>query len=213
VNQNHVKNNRKQTKCYLCLQEMHGKHTKEHVISKVLFRPFQISNPILLNACLECNKKKGYEVYVRRRKVYQKESPYPLSKGEALTFGAEKVLSSAAATFQLRATTEETKTLGLGNAPDLSTLFRAPKRREGPETYVQISTKRIQSPGEVREISLVGVAARTGRPAPRPTSFTKTPSRSVTKSVFTPKKTTSKRPTSFIKSKSGKVSKSGRKFF
>ena len=68
MNQNHVKNNRKQTKCYLCLQEMHGKHTKEHVISKVLFRPFQISNPILLNACLECNKKKGYEEeYVARQ--------------------------------------------------------------------------------------------------------------------------------------------------
>jgi hypothetical protein len=129
---------------------------------------------------------RGYEVYVRRRKIFRKESPFALPREEALTFGARKALTSAAATFQLRATQEEAKSLGLpGAAPDLSKMFRPPKRREAPETYVQISTKRIVSPGEVREISLVGAAARRKSTPFKP---------------FIPKKTS----TSFLKIKKGK---------
>ena len=167
---------------------------------------------------------KGYEVYVRRRKIYQKESPYVMTKGEALTFGAKRVLSSAAATFQLRASTEEAVPTGITSAPDLSKTFRAPKRKEAPETYIQMSGLRIESRGEIKEISLVGAAKRAK--VPRSPYAIGSPITSVPKSQFTPRRFTSpiapkarpvkqvkSRPTTFLKSKAVKGSKSKGAFF
>ena len=91
----------------------------------------------------------------------------------------------------------------------MSKYFRRPTGRgkiKGPDTFIQLERKRIITPGEKREISLVGVASRrvgriSGRVGGR---------KPMSLASFTPSFTPKKSSTNFLKS--SKL-KSGRRTF
>ena len=121
----------------------------------------------------------GYAVEVRRRRKFRVESPFALPKSEALEFGIQRTLGSAAATFRLIPTTGRVGTLGLeGPSAKQMQYFRTPRTRIPQAlTFVQKERQRIVSAGEKREISFAGIraaAARTRIPKPKPaTTFKK----------------------------------------
>jgi hypothetical protein len=114
----------------------------------------------------------GYEVEIRRRRKFQPITDFAFAtKEEAIQFGAKKTLETAAATFRVKPSAKPVKEIRLSSKINLQSLFRAPKRKEAPDTYVQLGKKRITSIGEKKEISYAGIASRKGKT--KPTSFLK----------------------------------------
>jgi hypothetical protein len=111
----------------------------------------------------------GFEVFVRRRGEPIKISPAPIPRGEALFLGRKVTKETAAAMFFLKPVKERVVTLGLPWITEraLAIEFRKPIRKgreiEAPLTFVQKRTFRIATPGEFKEITLKGIAARSKR--------------------------------------------------
>ena len=110
---------------------------------------------------------RAYLVATRFRKKKTLFSATPLSMGEALTFGARKTKATARASFELIPVKAAPRSMGLPTTTPEALIasgqFRAPKRGPVGMRFVQPSRKRIGTIGEVREISLVGAAARRGK--------------------------------------------------
>jgi hypothetical protein len=99
----------------------------------------------------------GYNVFVRQRGVFRQKTFRPLSKEEALSYGADIVKRTAAATFKIKPAGQRATGRYRGTSIPLSAF----KRKEG--MYIQPSRKssffrgaRISSRGEVFDISLKG---------------------------------------------------------
>ena len=71
-------------------------------------------------------------------------------------------METAAATFRVKPSAKPIREVTIAPVP-VGEFFRPPKR-PATDTFVQIKTKRIITPGEKREISLAGAAARRGKP-------------------------------------------------
>ncbi|MFI5405055.1 MAG: hypothetical protein ACHQ1D_00935 [Nitrososphaerales archaeon] len=105
---------------------------------------------------------RGFQVEVRRRGKFKPLSEFAYPEQEALALGAGEVLRTSAATFRIRPSEKPFRSTGISISPKFPQLFRAPKAGT-PGTFVQRRGARISSLGEVKEISLVGVAARRAR--------------------------------------------------
>lgn len=101
----------------------------------------------------------GYEVQIRRRGKFKLAYPYAVPREEALSIGARKVLRTSAATFRIVPSKRPAVKTGMRlSSKEFAAAFRTPKT-PAELTFVQKKTFRIKSPGEKKEISLVGAAA------------------------------------------------------
>lgn len=101
----------------------------------------------------------GFEVDVRRKGKFKAISEFAYPKEEALALGAREVLETSAASFRIRPSSKPVKITGVAISSKFPSLFRAPKSGT-PGVFVQRKSARISSPGEIREISLVGARVR-----------------------------------------------------
>ena len=99
---------------------------------------------------------KGFLVAVRRFGEFGIVTPKPLSKQEALSFGAFKVGTTAAATFKLIETDKEAT--GKFTTKYLSNLYNQFYEKEGK--FIEKRKFRISTIGELREITFKGLAAQ-----------------------------------------------------
>jgi len=121
----------------------------------------------------------GYNVYVKDRSYvhgkkryaesWKKANTTPLSEEAALSLGGTAVDQSAAASFKIRPTEGKAKTLKIGVDPwgVLSGKFYNKKG-----VYIESTTNRIDSPGEIKGISALGWIAKQRR-----TMFNPSPTR------------------------------------
>ena len=91
----------------------------------------------------------AFDVQVRRGGVFRTVAG-GLTRSEALSFGAKRVKSTAAATFRIKESGLTGRFGGL--APDLKTFERRPR-----DTFVEKRGERISSFGELREITFKGL--------------------------------------------------------
>lgn len=111
----------------------------------------------------------GYRVEVRRRGRLVPVVPFAVPKGEALWLGRRAVKRGAAVTFKLKLVKEKPRKIGVPRITEraLAIEFRKPIRKgitvEEPLTFIQKRRYRIVTPGEIREITMKGWAARRGR--------------------------------------------------
>jgi hypothetical protein len=165
--------------------------------------PYKVPQPLIAGIYLPLKKRKeekkkkkpegkGYEVFIRRRKKFVEAAPFAFpTKETAISYGARKVLSEAAATFQVRPSKKPIREVSIPGV-EIGKYFRAPTgkgRIKGPDTFIQLERKRIITPGEKKEISFKGITVRAGRRIP--TRFSQS---------FASKK----RPINFLKSKTNK---------
>lgn len=94
-------------------------------------------------------------------------SPFGLTRGEALSLGKRYTKSKAEATLRLIPSKTAPRTLGLKPITEKQLFaagYRVPlkggKPQFGKDTFIQLKTARITTPGEKREISAKGAAAR-----------------------------------------------------
>lgn len=107
------------------------------------------------------NGEKAFTVEIRRRGKFL-PTGVSLGKEEAIAYGIKKTLGGASASFRLKETKQRKGFLGVGSVSRLTELFGLSKsKRETPLTFIQLKTKRILTPGEKREISLLGGRPRT----------------------------------------------------
>lgn len=148
-------------------------------------RLFEIPRPITARPFAKPKIKKritGYEVEIRRRKKFREAAPFAFpTKEEAIAFGARRVLQTAAATFRVKPSEKPIREVQVAPLP-VGKYFRPPKK-PAVDTYVQKKTLRITTPGEKREISLVGAAARRGTRRTS-TSFLKSKRTTKSKGIF-----------------------------
>jgi len=93
---------------------------------------------------------RGFDVLVRRKGKFEKITSSPLSKSQALQFGAFKVGNTAAATFKLRASSSNQlgSFTGRGFLNDFS-------QKNG--LFIEKRGRRIKSKGELEEITFKGL--------------------------------------------------------
>jgi hypothetical protein len=101
----------------------------------------------------------GFDVFVRRFGKFSKVSRDPLVRGEALNFGMFKVANTAGATFRIKRSST-TASEGVFRQKGLVTEFRRAKGRGYGDQFVEKNKFRINTPGEVSEISMKGWNAK-----------------------------------------------------
>lgn len=101
----------------------------------------------------------GFEVQIRRRGKFRPFSEFSYNPQEAFAIGARETLGTSAATFRIRPSSQPLVSLGQSIASNVINLFRRPKGGAAA-TFVQRRNVRITSPGEIREIALVGARNR-----------------------------------------------------
>jgi len=101
----------------------------------------------------------GYEALVRVKGKYVSLAPYATTKEEAIAIGAEKVLSTSAATFKIVKSSKQRRTTGKRKSSAFGTFFRPSKSKE-KGVFVQRKETRISSYGEKREITSLGTKKR-----------------------------------------------------
>jgi len=108
---------------------------------------------------------RGFRVEVRKRGEFIPLIGFGVPKGEALWLGRKAVKAGAAATFRL-VPTAKAKPLGVPRITERYLLpeFRKPIRKgreiREPFLFIQKRAFRIKTPGELREITFRGIAAR-----------------------------------------------------
>jgi len=105
----------------------------------------------------EGNKRRGFNVFIRREGEFFQATDKPLSRAEALNFGTFKVGTTAAATFKLipSSTRKLGSFSGSGNLADFY--------RKG-DMFIEKRGRRIKSEGEKEEITFKGLQSlRLGR--------------------------------------------------
>lgn len=101
----------------------------------------------------------GYKVSVRRRGRFIEETPYTLTKEEAIALGIRKTKTSAAATFRLTESAGKVKTLGISAPTGLLKEYRMAKGKKAQGlTFVQKEPLRLMTSGEKREVTKVGTS-------------------------------------------------------
>lgn len=128
-------------------------------IKRPPYGPVLLPSSKVVKKIIKSKSPLGYEVLIRRRGKYYKESPFALPKEEAMKFGIKRTLASPAATFKLVPTSKRARSLGL-TAPSARELglYRAPKSR-AELTFIQKERSRILTAGEKRGISYKGTLA------------------------------------------------------
>ena len=106
----------------------------------------------VINPSKQKQRVEGYDVFVRVRGKFRKVTTNALTEDEAINYGANRVQNTAAATFQIRESSQRAQA-GVFNIRERLTDF---VRKEG-RTFVQKLGKRIQSSGEKREITQKGI--------------------------------------------------------
>jgi len=112
---------------------------------------------------------KGYDVYVKERSMYhgkitkatkfKKVNTNALTKNKALGLGATIADESAAITFKIKPTNEK-PTKALVSSKSFKQLEH--KFTKNGNTYIEKNKHRLDTPGEQREISLLGRQSRKG---------------------------------------------------
>lgn len=107
----------------------------------------------------------SFRVQVRKRGKFYPVVPFPVVKGEALFLGRRAVKRGAAATFKLIPTKAKPKKAGVPKITEAALIpeFRKPKKGGEPLTFIQKRAYRIKTPGERKEITMKGWAARRKR--------------------------------------------------
>lgn len=103
------------------------------------------------------SKEPGFSFQVKSRKKFGAVAPISVSKETAFALGARAVRAKAAATFKIVPTKRAAMPMAIKPTAFDVALFRKGKR---PGEFVQKERLRILSPGEKKEISYVGIAAR-----------------------------------------------------
>jgi flagellar biosynthesis GTPase FlhF len=104
-------------------------------------------------------KQQGYDVYIREKGQFVRANKAPLPKNRAFNLGSEVTDNTPAATFQLRKTKKKTDKT---DAFSKKGLFKFNKKRNNK--YIEKDKYRIDSPGEIRGITVKGyLAARRKR--------------------------------------------------
>jgi hypothetical protein len=98
-------------------------------------------------------KRKGFNVFVRRRGKFGQVNAQSLPYDDALRLGAFKVQSGASATFKVEASTQEAK--GSFGVP-----FSLANFYQKGNLYIQKNINRISSLGEKQEITAKGIQAQ-----------------------------------------------------
>lgn len=93
----------------------------------------------------------GFNVFERKRGMLQQINPYSLSKTQAINYGAYKVGSTSTATFIIKPSGKSPRSISTPGA-DLSQF----KRKEN--IYTELNKFRINTPGELQEITFKGIA-------------------------------------------------------
>lgn len=94
----------------------------------------------------------GYDVFVRVRGRFKKITTNALTEDEAINYGANRVQNTAAATFQVRPSSQRAQP-GIFNIRQRLSDF---VKKEG-KLYIQKLGKRIQTSGEKKEITQKGI--------------------------------------------------------
>ncbi len=138
-------------------------------------RPPKIKKPAAGKRVIPVERKQGYHVWVKDRfivggkKVYEerfvKLTRNPLTKHQALGFGGTIVNQSAAASFYIKPTSGKVGKPSINITPwsFINNLFY--KRNN---IYIERTAHRINTPGEIREISARGWVAERRKMKPRP---------------------------------------------
>lgn len=104
---------------------------------------------------LDNKKGSGFNVLIRRKGVFTKANIKPLTKSQALSFGAYKVGQEASASFKIVPTTEEATGTFKGGFSNLFTNYYQSKKEAG--VFIQKRSKRISSIGEKQQITYKGL--------------------------------------------------------
>jgi hypothetical protein len=112
-------------------------------------------------------KPRAFLVTTKKARKEVPISRIPLARGEALYLGQKVARATARASFRLRPVSAAPRTLGLPSIEESKLIglgFRAPMRRgrivPTKDVWVQKRELRISHPGEVAQISMVGIKAR-----------------------------------------------------
>jgi hypothetical protein len=144
-----------------------------------LFKPVLYGLPDISSKIVSKNKeeKQGFNVYIKDRSYvhgkkryaesWKKANTAPLSEEAALSLGGTAVDQSAAASFKIRPTDGQAKQLKIGVDPwgVLSGKFYKSKG-----TYIESTSNRIDSSGEIKGISALGWIANQRRTTYSPVS-------------------------------------------
>jgi hypothetical protein len=114
----------------------------------------EILSDVKLPSSRVVRKKKGFKVEVRRTGRFSIASPDVFSEEDALSFGREKVGTTAAASFRLVSfDSDPTKTFRQNRASQSD--FYQSTREKG--VFIEKASRRIKSAGEIREITFKGI--------------------------------------------------------
>jgi hypothetical protein len=108
----------------------------------------------------------GFDVFVRRRGLFERVTAAPLSREQAKQFGAFVTGTTAAATFKLRPVAGAPTGVFAGRGR-LEQFDLRTDRRTGFQLFIEKPRFRISTPGEVREISRRGQMVSRQRGAAR----------------------------------------------
>lgn len=126
-------------------------------------------------------KQQGFDVYIKDRYIYEgkprkpqrfkKINKYAMIRADAMSFGGTTVDQSAGASFKIKPASGKARELNPGLSRNIDPwgsishkFYTPPKKtkdRKKPPVYVEKTTYRIDSPGEIKGISSLGwVASR-----------------------------------------------------
>jgi hypothetical protein len=94
----------------------------------------------------------GFDVFVRKKGVFQKANFGALGKSQAINFGARIVAGSSAASFKVLASASPAEPRG-NIFTDLSRFYKK------GETFIEKNQFRINTPGELSEITFKGLTS------------------------------------------------------
>jgi hypothetical protein len=125
-------------------------------ITPPIIIPPTVLTPVVPNSFGNIGSKlvKGFNVYVKKRGMFEKTNTRALSRNDALNLGAFRVGNSSAATFKIIAANEAVSGTfaGKGNFNDFE--------RKSGGLFIEKRGRRIKSQGELKDITYKGIAAK-----------------------------------------------------
>lgn len=116
-----------------------------------------VPKPKLGSMNLKQTKEAGFDVLVRRKGIFEKITTNPLSKSQAINYGAFRVSNEASASFKVVPTSQKA-TGSFSGSSNLFSNFYKSKKEQG--VFVQKRSNRIGSFGEKQQITFKGIQAK-----------------------------------------------------
>lgn len=115
---------------------------------------FKIPTP---SKAAQPKKQFGFDVFVKRKGIFEKASTNPLVKSQALEYGAFRVQQEASASFKILPSSKSSVGSFFGGASSFKTNFYESKKASN--VFIQKARNRIGTAGEKREITFKGIQA------------------------------------------------------